>query len=81
VTAATSNDDGDELSALERRREALRRDVAELAKANQAQRMRVLLRSRDNLAIAVALVIALGIGVAVGAIWLPTTRLYLGLCR
>jgi hypothetical protein len=71
----------DEVSALERRREQLRRELDELARANQAQRMQVLLGRRDNITVIAALAIALGIGIAVRAIWLPTIHTYLVVCR
>ena len=71
----------DELSALERRREQLRREVDQLARVNQAQRMQLLLGRRNNIAVISVLVAALGIGIAVGVIWLPTIHTYLVICR
>jgi hypothetical protein len=70
------------LIELEARRDELARRAEELAKANQAARMHVLLNARrESIGVIVALVLAFGIGAAVGAIVMPTEHLYLVLCR
>jgi hypothetical protein len=68
--------------SLEARRDELARRADELAKANQAARMHVLLNARrDSIGVIVALVIAFAIGAAIGALVMPTEHLYLVLCR
>ena len=70
------------LIELEARRDELARRADELAKANQAARMHVLLNARrESIGVIVTLVIAFGIGAAIGAIVMPTEHLYLVLCR